>query len=422
MSNILLANLDFSSPYVMIIGASVIIVLSYLFNLLSEKTSIPSVLMLILTGILIKLGFDSMHLELPDLMPMLELLGIVGLIMIVLEAALDLELTKEKLPLIGKSLLVALLALVFSVVAVAFVLQQFIEMDFLKAMLYATPLSIMSSAIIIPSVTKCLPHTKEFMIYESTFSDILGIMLFYFIISFMESGGGKAASQFAISFVLTIVVAVVASYVLVFFFKDLKGHIRLFLLIAVLLILYAAGKLMHLSPLLIILVFGLSLSNHQMFFKIFKNDLDPENDPIEKIEKEFHLITLETAFVVRTFFFVIFGMTIVLSSLVNVNVAIISILVLAALYLVRLLVLKVFMKDGVLPELFIAPRGLITILLFFAIPAAHQVASFDSGILLYVILVSSLIMTYSLIKDGKRIKEMQDAGTLETTTDTNSGH
>ena len=119
---------------------------------------------------------------------------------------------------------------------------------------------------------------------------------------------------------------------------------------------------------------------------------------------------------VRTFFFVIFGMTIVLSSLVNVNVAIISILVLVALYLVRYLVLKVFVKDSILPELFIAPRGLITILLFFAIPAAHQVASFDSGILLYVILVSSLIMTFSLINDGKRIKAMQEAGTLSSDT------
>jgi len=405
--------LDFSSPYVLIIGASVIIVLSYLFNLLSEKTSIPSVLMLILTGILMKLGFDQMHLTLPGLMPMLEILGIVGLIMIVLEAALDLELSKEKLPLIGKSLLVALLALIFSVLAVAFVLQQFIEMDFIKAMLYATPLSIMSSAIIIPSVNKCLPHTKEFMIYESTFSDILGIMLFYFLISFMDSGGKAAASGFGISFVLTVVVAIVASYVLVFLFKDLKGHIRLFLLIAILLILYAAGKLLHLSPLLIILVFGLALKNHKIFFKVFKNDLDPENDPIAKIEGEFHLITLETAFVVRTFFFVIFGMTIVLSSLVNMNVAIISVLVLLALYVVRFVFLKLFVKTGILPELFIAPRGLITILLFFAIPVVHQVEAFDSGILLYVILVSSLIMTFSLISDGKRIKGMKADGTLE---------
>ena len=232
-NTILLANLDIFSSNMLIIEASVIIVLSSIFNVISEKTNIPSVLMLILTGILIKLGLDANGVEGIDLMPTLEVLGIVGLIMIVLEAALDLELTKEKLPLIGKSLLVALLALLGSAFAVAFVIQSFIEMDFVTALLYATPLSIMSSAIIIPSCGNLLPHKREFMIYESTFSDILGIMFFYFLISFMESGGGKAAVQFGSSFVITILVAVVASYILVYFFKDMKGHSKLFLLIAI---------------------------------------------------------------------------------------------------------------------------------------------------------------------------------------------
>lgn len=410
--SLLLADLNLFSPYMLIIEASLIIVLSSVYNVISEKTNIPSVLMLILTGILIKVGFDQAGISNIDWMPVLEILGIVGLIMIVLEAALDLELTKEKLPLIGRSLLVALLALLGSVFIVAFVIKAFIPMEFMQALLYATPLSIMSSAIIIPSCGKLLPHKKEFMIYESTFSDILGIMLFYFLISFMESGGGQATIQFAGSFILTIIVAIVASYLIVFFFKDMKSHSKLFLLIAVLLILYAMGKLLHLSPLLIILVFGLSLANHHTFFRVFKNDF-AEEDNIATIEKEFHLITLETAFVVRTFFFVVFGMTIVLSQLVSLKVFLVSALVLAGLYLVRFVMLKLFLKKDIVPELFIAPRGLITILLFFAIPPAFQVVEFDSGILLYVILVSSLIMTFSLIKDSKRQKENLESSTVE---------
>ena len=394
---IILASLDLSSPYVMIIAASIIIIMSYFFGILSEKTNIPSVLMLILSGILIKLGLDSAHIEVPDLMPSLEILGIVGLIMIVLEAALDLHLTKDKLPLIGKSLLISAIALLGSAFAVAYVIQYFIPMEFVKALLYATPLSIMSSAIIIPSVGSLIEEKKEFMIYESTFSDILGIMFFYFIISLMESGGKEAGFQFVSSFAITIIVAIVASYGIIFIFKDMKSHSKLFLLIAVLLLLYSAGKLLHLSPLLIILIFGLALANHQLFFKIFKNDLSNE-DPIEKIGHEFHLITLETAFVVRTFFFVIFGMTIKLASLVNVQVAIISALILLALYVVRFVALKPFLKS-ITPELWIAPRGLITILLFFAIPAVHQVEAFDQGILLYVIIISSLIMTFALIRN-----------------------
>jgi NhaP-type Na+/H+ or K+/H+ antiporter len=411
-NTLLLASLDLFGPYMLIIEASLIIVLSYIFNIISEKTNIPSVLMLILTGILIKIGLDS-YAESVDLMPTLEILGIVGLIMIVLEAALDLQLTREKLPLIGKSLLVAFLALLGSVFVVAVVIQYFIPMEFMQALLYATPLSIMSSAIIIPSCGNLLPHKREFMIYESTFSDILGIMLFYFLISFMESGGSQAALEFGGSFIITIIVAIIASYVLVYFFKDMKGHSKLFLLIAILLLLYAMGKLLHLSPLLIILVFGLALSNHQVFFKVFKNHWT-KDDPIERIEKEFHLITLETAFVVRTFFFVVFGMTISLGSLVNVNVFLIRALVLIGLYSVRFIMLKVFLRKDIVPELFIAPRGLITILLFFAIPVSAQVESFDTGILLYVILISSLIMTFSLIRDSKRQNQEPEAPALET--------
>ncbi len=397
--------------YVMIIVASILVVLSFIYNIIAKKTNVPSVLLLIGTGILLQQGLNALHYEHVDLMPVLEILGIIGLIMIVLEAALDLELNKDKMPIIGKSFIIALVCLVGSTLIIGLLLQQFINMDYLKAILYATPLSIMSSAIIIPSVSNLARNKKEFMVYESTFSDILGIMFFYFLINLIESGGTSASTQFGISFVLTMIVAVVASYLLVFFFKDMKGH-KLFLLISVLLLLYALGKLLHLSPLLIILVFGMALSNHQRFFKMFKNDFD-KDDPIEAIEKDFHMITAETAFVVRTFFFVIFGMTIDLAALVDGQVFLVSLGVLTILYVIRWIVLKLFLKNGIYPELWIAPRGLITILLFFAIPVSLQVSEFSSGILLYVILISSLLMSFGLIKDGRKKPNVQVENSAE---------
>jgi Na+:H+ antiporter len=402
-SYFLAISLDLTDPYVEIIAASIIIILSFIYNQIAEKTNIPSVLLLILTGIGINLGLSEWGIENLKLMPILELLGIVGLIMIVLEAALDLELTNEKLPMIGKSLLVALLCLLGSSFGIAFIIQQFYPTSYTLALLYAIPLSIMSSAIIIPSVAGLIDSKKEFLIYESAFSDILGIMFFYFVISLLESGGSQAASAFGVSLLLTIVVGVVASYALIYLFKDIKGQIRLFLLIAVLLILYAAGKLLHLSPLLIILIFGLMLANHQRFFRIFKNFLK-EEDPIEEIQEEFHLVTLETAFVVRTFFFVVFGMTINLSSLLDIKMLSISLAVIGALYAVRVVLLRLFLKKDMIPELWIAPRGLITILLFFAIPQVQEIADFDSGILLYVIIITSLVMTVALIANGKKVE------------------
>ncbi len=398
--SLLAVTLDLTDPYVEIIAASVIIVLSFLYNRIAAKTNIPSVLLLILTGIGISLGLSEWGVEDLQLMLVLELLGIVGLIMIVLEAALDLELTRDKLPLIGKSLLIALLCLLVTSFGVAVILQQFYEATLVRCLLYAVPLSIMSSAIIIPSVAGLVDLKREFLIYESAFSDILGIMMFYFLISFEESGGGEAASSFGLSLILTVVVGVVASYALIYLFKDIKGDIRLFLLLAVLLILYSAGKLLHLSPLLIILIFGLMLANHQTFFRIFK-DFFKDEDPIEEIEKEFHLITLETAFVVRTFFFVVFGMTIELSTLLNLDLLLNSLGIIGAIYVVRLVILRSF-SANIFPELWIAPRGLITILLFFAIPAELGIDGFDSGILLYVIIISSLIMSFALIFNARQ--------------------
>ncbi len=77
----------FSSIGFLILG-SLIVIVSYLFNLIASRYSIPSVLLLILLGVAFQIVVKYTGLESPDLTPILEVLGIVGLIMIVLEASL----------------------------------------------------------------------------------------------------------------------------------------------------------------------------------------------------------------------------------------------------------------------------------------------------------------------------------------------
>ncbi|MEM9931526.1 MAG: cation:proton antiporter, partial [Bacteroidota bacterium] len=171
--------------YTLIIEASVIIILSFIFGEVAKRTNIPSVLMLIVLGICIQFGLEYFGMAGVNFLPILEILGIVGLIMIVLEAALELKLERDKYLSIGKALLIALLGLVASAWAAAEILQYYVpDMDATASWLYATPLSILSSAIIIPSVTGLKKDKKEFHVYESTFSDILGIMFFYFLIGY----------------------------------------------------------------------------------------------------------------------------------------------------------------------------------------------------------------------------------------------
>ena len=276
-----------------------------------------------------------------------------------------------------------------------------------SAWLYATPLSILSSAIIIPSVGGLAEQKKEFHIYESTFSDIMGIMMFYFLTGKLNPAEDTGASGFALNLVLTIVIALVASYAIILVFQKIKSQAKLFLLIAVLLLLYAIGKKMHLSSLIIILVFGLIVKNVNLFFP-GKTKIFLESERMQQIYHELHIVTLETAFVVRTFFFVIFGITIVLSSLLSINVAIVSLLIITSIYAIRFLVLMIFVGKDMLPQLFIAPRGLITVLLFYAIPSEAQIEGFESGILLFVIIATSLVMTWAMIKDKQKMGTLLD--------------
>ncbi|NND33179.1 MAG: sodium:proton exchanger, partial [Saprospiraceae bacterium] len=375
--------MEIFTSYNLIIVASVTIILSFIFGEVARKTNVPSVLLLIALGIASKFALDAMGLGAINFFPLLEVLGIVGLIMIVLEAALELELKREKLVPIFKAFIVALIGLLVSAWVAAMILQWSIPgMTTLQAWLYATPLSILSSAIIIPSVTGLKAHKKEFHIYESTFSDILGIMLFYFIAGQAEpvEGHSSGVGGFFVSLGLTVALALIASYAIVFIFQNIKTHIKLFLLISILLLLYALGKKMHLSSLIIILIFGLVIANMRIFFRGKLADW-LHLEKASNIYHGLHVVTGETAFVVRTFFFVIFGLTISLASLVNGQVVLISLLIVLSIYIIRFILCRIFLGSDILPQLFIAPRGLITVLLFYAIPAQAQVPDFEAGIL-----------------------------------------
>ena len=404
--------------YYIIISASIVIILSYLFNRLSERTNIPSVLLLIVAGICARelmvytsTGYEGIFSTIREI-KLIELLGTLGLIMIVLEAALDLKLTRDKLSLILRALLSSSTVLVGSAFGIAGIIYYALDdFTFIQSMIYATPLSILSSAIVIPSVSNLEENRREFHIYDSTFSDIIGILMFYFLIELSEpSSNAVAAGDFLSSFIMTIFTSILLSYVLIYVFQNMETKVKLFLMISVLLLLYSIGKTMHLSSLIIILIFGLILSNPKIFFigplKILLN-----KRAFHEIYETFHLITMESAFVVRTFFFFIFGFSVSIVSIFDLRLALVSGIIVLVIYLIRgaLLRLIVKVKDFKLATS-IAPRGLITLLLFYSIPEEIVNPSFNGGILLLVIIITSLLMTYGLIKFGDAIPDGEVRG------------
>tara|TARA_B100000795_G_scaffold193290_1_gene147620 strand:+ start:61 stop:1323 length:1263 start_codon:yes stop_codon:yes gene_type:complete len=408
--------MDQLSSYSLIILFSATIIVSYFFNIYAKKSGIPAVLMLIVSGVLINFALIISGIEKPNLFPILEVLGVVGLILIVLEAALDLELLKEKIGVITKSLLVATIGLVATSYVSAEFLCYVFEMTIIEALLFTIPLSILSSAIILPSIDSLDEYKKEFMIYESTFSDILGIVGFYSVMSFLgPDSKSEIYGEVFSNLIFTIVFSVIASYILIYIFQKLKGHNKLFLLISILLLLYAIGKLFHLSSLIIILIFGVILNNYKLFFKGGLIKLI-DHEKVTSVLADFKVITGESAFVIRTFFFIIFGWSISLSSMFNLKTVAVGGAILLIIYTIRTISLILFSGKNIFPQVFLAPRGLITILLFFAIPKSITEQYDFNGVLLFVIFISCIIMTSGLIrykKNQETIKENADS--LENT-------
>jgi hypothetical protein len=90
-------------------------------------------------------------------------------------------------------------------------------------------------------------------------------------------------------------------------------------------------------------------------------------------------------------------MTITIASIFNARVILISTFITGIFLMIRYILLKLILKRDFCEIMFLIPRGLITILLFYSIPPEFQVPAFDTGILFFTILFTSIIMTISLL-------------------------
>lgn len=79
---------------ILLIG--IIIILSYLFDQIGRILKVPSVILLLGAGIALQPIFRNLALEIPYIKVILPTLGTVALLLIVLEGALDLYISKEK--------------------------------------------------------------------------------------------------------------------------------------------------------------------------------------------------------------------------------------------------------------------------------------------------------------------------------------
>lgn len=391
-----------------LIFLSLVVVFSYIFDLIAKRTKIPSVLLLFGTGLGLQYILPYFGIESLNVLQVLPVVGTIGLVLIVLEGALELRFEKAKVKLIRKTFGSAFFILIITSLLITFLFRYVTHLPFQTCLVNAIPLGIISSAIAIPSVADLKKEKKEFIIYDSTFSDILGIMFFNFAIA-NETYGFGAYLNLTQDTLITLVLAIVISVIFLFLMKRITHHIKFFLILALLILVYAVGKYYHLSSLIIVLFLGLFLNNAeiiplQKFKKFFlyeklRHDLD-----------QFLLLTAESAFLIRTFFFLIFGYYMNINSLIDIGVLMNGLIVVIIIYAIRGLYLKFGARTPLIPELFVSPRGLISILLFFSIPQGLRLNDTADSLLLFVILATSLVMTYGLVSNRK---EKEGIGTTD---------
>lgn len=324
----------------------------------------------------------------------LPIFGTIGLVLIVLEGSLELEFHKNKKGAMLKSALLAVSPLVILSVGIALILTYVFHFPFKVSLANAIPLGVISSAIAIPSSKLLSSKTREFVIYESSLSDIIGVLLFNFLtlndnITFLTTG------NFMLSILIMILISLLATLILTLLIGGITYPVKFMPIIIMIILIYYISKYYHLPALVFVLILGLVLGNIKLF----------ETVPLLKrfsfaaVEREverFHKLTAEITFLVRALFFITFGFLIEAETLLNLDTIAWSMGVVIGIYSIRIFHLWV-LKLSISNLWFIAPRGLITILLFLSIPAGESIHLINNSLIIQVIVITAVVMMFGMM-------------------------
>ncbi|NJO67888.1 MAG: sodium:proton antiporter [Bacteroidetes bacterium] len=336
--------------YFLIIALCVIVLISYIFELTGKFTKIPGVILLVVTGMAANYLLEYLNIKIPDFSSLLPIMGTLGLILIVLEGSLDLTISRKKGLLIGSSITSAIMLFVIFEIIFTYILVNFYGIPSRTALINTIPLGIISSAVAIPSAARLSRNDKEFVTYESSFSDIVGILAFDFIL-FNYSSLGNGILGFVSDLLLTIIGSIVFSIILAYILHKINHHVKHVIITAMVILVYALAKMVHMPSLLVVLVFGLIMNNSSFL----KNKYSLKIIDFDEFKKELQLfknITYELTFVIRSFFFITFGYYTSVADLLDIGNLLIALVVSATIFIIRALYFIIVLKKILKPSVF----------------------------------------------------------------------
>jgi cell volume regulation protein A len=139
------------------------------------------------------------------------------------------------------------------------------------------------------------------------------------------------------------------------------------------------------------------LDELKQFRRLEKFNVDQLNKEVVKFKD----LTMEGAFLVRALFFLLFGFLMKTSEILNMETFFWALGIVAMIFILRAIQLKII-RVPVMPLVFIAPRGLITILLFLTIDPVDTIPLVNTSLITQVIILTAFVMMLGLMTTGRK--------------------
>jgi hypothetical protein len=218
-----------------------------------------------------------------------------------------------------------------------------------------------------------------------------------------ETIGTSSFAHFALQLFIIGIGSLIATIGLSLLLSKIEHHIKFVPIILLVVLIYAVSKVYHLPGLIFILLFGLSIGNLDELKKIkWVEKFQP--DELNKEVKKFKELSIEGAFLVRSLFFLLFGYLIETKEVMNSDTFLWALGIVFFIFAFRAIQLKLS-KMPLNPLLFVAPRGLITILLFISIVPAHNISIVNKSLIIQVIILTTLLVMFGLMANRPKTSE-----------------
>jgi potassium/hydrogen antiporter len=399
----------------MILGlVGALLVLAFLANKIFRVTRIPDVVLLMGLGVL--LGPVLGLVNVAKLSQATSLLGTLAIILVLFEGGLELNL-RDTLRHFPGSLLLAVLAFVFSGGLVALVVSKGLGLPWTTGLLVGAALGCTSSTVVLPVLQQIAvaEPVKATLMLEASWGDVLAVLAVELLLGIKSQSSNVAAGlihgfvlQVGVALLFAVIAGVSWSRLLHLLSEQRFWQVLTF---SIVLVLYAGMEALGANGLIAVLAFGMTLSN----FPGIDPGLGLPHLGTQAAESQQALLTFhsELAFLVRTFFFVLIGAVAHLETFREHPLLMAG--TLGAIFAARWLAIQASRwswreidAEGREVILWMLPRGLITVVLAIEITAARgPELVFLPGLAFAVILATNLLLVFGSLRGGKKAADTE---------------